>query len=178
MGVPGDASFLKEHIRDIPDFPRSGIVFKDISPLLADPAAFRFTVDALTSAFADRDVEAVVGVEARGFVVGAPVAYHAGLPFVPVRKPGKLPGAVERVDYALEYGVDTLEMQREVLAHGARVVVVDDVLATGGTAAAVVRLIEQLGAVVVGIGVVIELAFLDGRKQLPGRDVVSLITYE
>lgn len=169
---------LAAHVRDIPDFPSPGIVFKDITPLLADHAAFSATVDRLAAAFEDRPVDRVLGIEARGFIVAAPVAYRFGAGFTPVRKAGKLPGQVAREEYALEYGADLLEIHVDAAAPGERVLIVDDVLATGGTAAAAARLVERLGAEVVGFGFVIELAFLAGRAKLGGRDVVSLITYE
>lgn len=173
-----DAGWLKEHIRDIPDFPRAGVVFKDITPLLSNVEAFRFTIDGLASAFADRPIDKVLGVEARGFIAAAPVAYRFGAGFVPVRKAGKLPWQIERQEYELEYGSDLLEIHRDAVAPGERALIVDDVLATGGTAAATIRLVEKLGGVVVGLGFVIELAFLGGRAKLAGYDAVSLITYD
>jgi len=173
-----DASWLKEHIRDIPDFPRPGVVFKDITPLLRDAEAFHFVVDALFDHFDGRAVTKVLGVEARGLILAAPVAYRLGAGFVPVRKAGKLPWEIEREEYELEYGTDLLEVHRDAFAPGGRVLIVDDVLATGGTAAATVRLVERLGGVVVGLGLVIELAFLDGRRKLGDRDVLSLISYD
>src|SRR6476469_9150175 len=172
-----DASWLKDHIRDIPDFPRPGVVFKDITPLLADVDAFRFTVDAIADHYAGNEVHKVLGVEARGFVV-APVAYRFGAGFIPVRKAGKLPWDIEREEYELEYGTDLLEIHRDAVHPGNRVVIIDDVLATGGTAAATIRLVEKLGGTVVGLGFVIELAFLHGREKLEGYDALSLITYE
>ncbi|HVL27402.1 MAG TPA: adenine phosphoribosyltransferase [Acidimicrobiales bacterium] len=168
---------MKERIRDIPDFPKPGVVFKDITPLLADADAFTAAVDALTGHFADRPVTKVLGVEARGFILAAPVAYRFGAGFVPVRKAGKLPWQIEREEYALEYGTDLLEIHRDALGAGDEVLVVDDVLATGGTAAATCRLVERLGARVCGLGFVIELTFLSGRAKLEGRDMMSLLTY-
>jgi adenine phosphoribosyltransferase len=173
-----DAGWLKERIRDIPDFPKPGVVFKDITPLLADVEAFRTAVDGVTAPFADREIDKVLGVEARGFIVAAPVAYRFGAGFVPVRKAGKLPWQIEREEYELEYGTDLLEIHRDAVAPGERALIVDDVLATGGTAAATVRLVEKLGGVVVGLGFVIELGFLGGRGKLPGYDVVSLLRYD
>ncbi len=172
------AAWLKEHIRDIADFPKAGVVFKDLTPLLADADAFRFTTDALVEHFADVSVDKVVGIEARGFIVAAPLASRLGAGFVPVRKIGKLPWEVEKEEYALEYGSDVLEVHHDAIAPGERVLVVDDVLATGGTAAATVRLVEKLGGEVVGLGFIVELAFLGGRSRLDGRRVASLITYE
>jgi adenine phosphoribosyltransferase len=173
-----DAGWLKERIRDIPDFPKPGVVFKDITPLLADVEAFRTAVDGVTAPFADREVDKVLGVEARGFIIAAPVAYRFGAGFVPVRKAGKLPWQIEREEYELEYGTDLLEIHQDAVAPGERALIVDDVLATGGTAAATVRLVEKLGGVVVGLGFVIELGFLGGRGKLPGYDVVSLLRYD
>ena len=173
-----DASWLKDHIRDIPDFPKPGVVFKDITPLLSDVDAFRFTVDAIADHYAGRDVDKVVGVEARGFIVAGPVAYRFGAGFIPIRKAGKLPWDIEREEYELEYGSDLLEIHRDAVHPGENVLIVDDVLATGGTASATVRLVERLGATVLGLGFVIELAFLHGRDQIKGQDVVSLLTYD
>src|SRR5437773_3100842 len=173
-----DASWLKEHIRDIPDFPRPGVVFKDITPLLREAEAFRFVVDALFDHFDGRGVTKVLGVEARGLILAAPVAYRLGAGFVPVRKAGKLPWEIEREEYELEYGTDLLEVHRDAVEPGENVLIVDDVLATGGTASACVRLVERLGGSVVGLGFVIELAFLHGRDKLPGQDLVSLMLYD
>lgn len=167
-----------EHVRDIPDFPKSGVVFKDITPLLADVDAFRFTVDAIADHFAGQTVDKVLGIEARGFIAAAPVAYRFGAGFVPVRKAGKLPWEVEKEEYVLEYGTDLLEMHRDAVAPGERVLIVDDVMATGGTAEATLRLVEKLGGEVVGLGFIIELAFLGGRERVKGHDVLSLLTYE
>src|SRR4051794_921136 len=169
---------LSSFIRDIPDFPRPGVVFKDFTPLLADHAAFSATVHQLIASFEDQRIDRVCGVEARGFILAAPVAYQFGAGFTPVRKAGKLPWDVEREEYALEYGTDLLEIHRDAVAPGERVLIVDDVLATGGTAAATATLIERLGAEVAGLAFLIELAFLGGRQMLAGRDVVSLVTYE
>ena len=173
-----DARWLEEHIRDIPDFPKPGVVFKDITPLLADVDAFRFTIDAIADHFAGQTVDKVLGVEARGFIPAAPVAYRFGAGFVPVRKAGKLPWEVEKEEYVLEYGTDLLEIHRDAVSPGERVLVVDDVLATGGTAEATLRLAEKLGAEVVGLGFIVELAFLGGRERVKGYDVLSLLTYE
>ncbi len=172
-----DAGWLKERIRDVPDFPKPGIVFKDITPLLGDAAALRYAVDAICERYADRDVAKVIGVEARGFILAAPVAYSLGAGFVPVRKAGKLPWRIEREEYELEYGTDLLEIHQDGLGVGEHVLVVDDVLATGGTASATCRLVEGLGATVVGLGFVIELTFLAGRAKLEGRDMLALISY-
>ena len=173
-----DASWLKDHIRDIPDFPRPGVVFKDITPLLADVDAFRFAVDAIADHFAGVEVHKVLGVEARGFIIAAPVAYRFGAGFVPVRKAGKLPWEIERAEYELEYGSDLLEIHKDAVHPGENILIVDDVLATGGTASATVQLVERLGATVIGLGFVIELAFLHGRDKISGQDLVSLLAYD
>src|SRR5438132_10809936 len=173
-----DASWLKEHIRDIPDFPRPGVVFKDITPLLRDAEAYRFVVDALRDHFDGRGVTKVLGIEARGLILAAPVAYLLGAGFVPVRKAGKLPWEIEREEYALEYGTDLLEVHRDAVGAGETTLIIDDVMATGGTAAAAVRLVEGLGATVAGLGFVLELAFLGGRARLDGHQPVVLLTYE
>lgn len=173
-----DAGWLKDLIRDVPDFPKSGVVFKDLTPLLADAGALAMVIEGLASPFIDRRVDQVIGVEARGFIVAAPVAHRLGAGFVPVRKPGKLPWETVSESYELEYGIDSLEIHGDAVVPGQRVLVVDDVLATGGTASATVRLAERLGAEVVGLAFVIELAFLGGRGKLPERELVSLLTYE
>ena len=172
-----DAGWLKGRIRDVPDFPSPGIVFRDLTPLLADPEALRVTVDALADAFAGRRVDKVVGIEARGFILAAPVAYRLGAGFVPVRKPGKLPWRTEAQEYALEYGFDALEVHADGVLSGDQVLVVDDVIATGGTAEATVGLVERLGGTVAGLAFAVELTFLAGRAKLEGYDVVSLVTY-
>jgi adenine phosphoribosyltransferase len=168
---------LKSKIRDIPDFPRAGIVFKDIMPLLADPEAFHETVDALATFAEPRRPDLVLGAEARGFMLGGALAYRLGCGFVAARKPGKLPWETVHAEYALEYGIDSLELHADAVARGARVLVHDDLLATGGTAAAKVNLVEQLGGEVVGLAFVIELTFLHGRDRLADYDVQSLIQY-
>ncbi|MEY2569470.1 MAG: adenine phosphoribosyltransferase [Actinomycetota bacterium] len=173
-----DAAWLKEHIRDIPDFPKPGVVFKDITPLLSDRKAFTATVEALSDRFVDRGVDKVLGIEARGFIFAAPIAYRLGAGFVPVRKAGKLPWEIEKQEYELEYGTDLLEIHKDAVAPGERALVIDDVMATGGTAAATIRLVEALGGSIVGLGFVIELAFLGGRARLEGHEAVSLLTYE
>jgi adenine phosphoribosyltransferase len=176
--VAVDASWLTQHIRDVSDFPKPGVVFKDVTPLLGRADAFRFAVDSIADHFAGIPIDRVIGIEARGFILAAPVAYRCGAAFVPIRKSGKLPWAVAREEYALEYGTDKLEIHRDAIHPGEHVLVVDDVLATGGTANAAVRLVEGLGAVVIGLGFLIELGFLGGRAQLGERDMVSLIRYE
>ena len=171
------AEDLKAKIRDVPDFPEPGIVFKDIMPLLADPATLRETVDLLAEWIEPRKPDVILGAEARGFILGAAIAYKLGCGFVAARRPGKLPWETVSATYALEYGENSLELHADAIAHGQRVLVHDDVLATGGTACAICSLAEQLGGVVVGTAFVIELAFLEGRKQLEQYDVFSLITY-
>jgi adenine phosphoribosyltransferase len=169
---------LKEHVRDIPDFPKPGISFKDITPLLGHREAFRFTIDTLAEQFSGQAVDKVLGIEARGFIPAAPVAHQYGAGFVPVRKAGKLPWQIEKEEYELEYGTDLLEIHRDAILPGERALILDDVLATGGTAAAVIRLVEKLGGVVVGLGFIVELAFLEGRRKLGEHQAVSLITYD
>ncbi|MDI2132718.1 adenine phosphoribosyltransferase [Yinghuangia seranimata] len=160
------SDLLQSRIRDIADWPKPGVVFKDISPLLADPEAFAALVDALAARCAEAGVTKVVGIEARGFILAAPVAYRAGAGFVPVRKQGKLPCATYDESYDLEYGSATLEVHQDAFAPGERVLVIDDVLATGGTVAATIALIRRAGAEVAGVSVLLELGFLDGRAKL------------
>ncbi len=169
---------LEDYIQDIPDFPKPGIVFKDITPLFLDPEALRFTVDLLAEMAREWEIDYVVSAEARGFVLGAAVAVAAGAGFVLARKPGKLPREVSSVEYALEYGVDALEMHSDAIRDGSRVMVHDDLLATGGTAGALCGLVEQAGGVVAGCAFVIELTFLNGREQLQGYDVRSLVAVD
>src|SRR5215471_1227899 len=171
-----DPSWLAGRLRDIPDFPEPGIVFKDLTPLLADVDAFRFAVDAIADHAAGLTVDRVVGIEARGFIFAAAVAYRLGAGFVPVRKPGKLPFRTVSEHYQLEYGTDSLEVHEDAVAAGDSVLVVDDVLATGGTAAATCRLVERLGGGIAGLAFVVELGFLDGRAKLADHDILSLIT--
>jgi adenine phosphoribosyltransferase len=175
MGL--DAGWLREHVRDIPDFPEPGVVFKDITPLLAAPDAYAATVDAVAAPFAGQEIDKVLGIEARGFVFAAPIAYRHGAGFVPVRKPGKLPWEIERQEYELEYGTNLLEIHCDAVRPGERVLIVDDVLATGGTARAALHLAERLGGEVVGLTFFIELSFLQGRDRLAGHDVHSVLTY-
>ncbi len=164
-------------IRDVPDFPKPGIVFKDITPVLAAPAAFRDAIDLMAEPYQRSEIDAVLGIESRGFMFGAPLALQLGAAFVPVRKPGKLPRKATRVEYALEYGQDALEMHADSFEIGARVLIVDDVIATGGTAAATAELASQLGAQVVGAVFLMELGFLEGRARLRDVPVTSLIHY-
>jgi adenine phosphoribosyltransferase len=168
---------LRGLIRDVPDFPKPGIVFKDITPLLADEAAFSTVIDIIVVQFGRGNIDKVVGIEARGFIIASPVAYHFSAGFVPVRKAGKLPWESESETYELEYGTETLEIHKDAFAPGERVLIVDDVLATGGTAQATARLVERLGAKVVGIACLIELSFLGGREKLKNYEFLSLLTY-
>jgi adenine phosphoribosyltransferase len=164
-------------IRDVPDFPQAGIVFKDITPVLADAGAFQDVLDAMEARLRRRGFDRVVAIESRGFIFGAPVAASLGVGFVPVRKPGKLPHRTRRRDYDLEYGTDALEMHADAVVQGARVVVVDDLLATGGTAAATVELVREIGGQVVGATFVVELEVLRGRERLTGIPVDALLSY-
>lgn len=166
---------LRPYVRDVPDFPTPGILFRDITPLLADPAAFGAAVEAMSEPFRGSGAEKVVGIEARGFMFGAAIARALGLGFVPARKPGKLPGATERISYGLEYGSDGLEIHADALSRGQAVLIVDDVLATGGTAAAASELVERLGARVAALSFLIELAALQGRSRLSGRPARAVL---
>ena len=168
---------IKALIRDVPDFPQEGIVFKDITPLLADEVAFSSVIDLIVVHFGRGAVDKVVGIEARGFILASPVAYHFGAGFVPVRKKDKLPWETESAEYDLEYGSATLEIHKDGIDPGERVLIVDDVLATGGTARATAELVERIGGKVVGIACLLELSFLNGRSQLEGHDLFTLISY-
>ena len=168
---------LKTQIRHIPDFPKPGILFYDITTLLRDPAGFRATIDALAAPYQRRDVDVVVGIESRGFILGAAVALRLGAGFVPIRKPGKLPSKTRKETYALEYGSDALEIHEDAVVAGQRVLIVDDVLATGGTAAAATKLVRDSGGTLQGLAFLLELGFLDGRAKLPGEQVFSVLQY-
>jgi len=168
---------LLTKIRDIPDFPKPGIQFKDITTLLKDGPSFKAAIDGLLAQIGDRKVDAVVGMESRGFIFGAPVAYALGVGFVPVRKLGKLPAEVVSVEYDLEYGSATLEMHKDAIAPGARVLIVDDLLATGGTVAGTIELVKQLQGEIVALAFLIELTFLKGRERLQGHDILTLVRY-
>ena len=172
------ADRLRESIRDIADFPKPGILFKDITPVLLDPELFRATVGALADWTAGRDAHKVVGVDARGFLFAGAVADRLGLGLVPARKPGKLPSETIRASYDLEYGVNALEVHKDAIAPGERIVVVDDLLATGGTIEAAMRLVEGLGGKIAGLAFVVELGFLDGRARLDDHDILSLVTFD
>lgn len=168
---------LKSTIRDIPDFPKEGIIFKDITTLLKDKEAFHQAVDDLCGSFENSHVDQVVCVESRGFIFGAPVAYHLGAGLVPVRKPGKLPAKTNQVTYELEYGTDTLEIHEDAIKEGDKVLIIDDLLATGGTTKATIELVENLGGQIAGIAFLIELTFLNGRDKLQGHPITSIIQY-
>ena len=169
-------ALLQARIRDVPDYPKPGVVFKDINPLLADHIAFAGAVDAIVAHHGRGTIDKVVGIEARGFIIAAPVAYHFGAGFVPVRKKGKLPGSTYETSYALEYGDAVIQVQRDAFETGDRVLIVDDVLATGGTVEATVGLVERAGGHVCGVSVLLELSFLSGRSRLRGQDVHALVT--
>ncbi|MBA3291089.1 MAG: adenine phosphoribosyltransferase [Actinobacteria bacterium] len=169
--------WLKDHIRDIPDFPKEGVVFKDITPLLAHKKAFSYTIDAIAHHFDRDEIDKVLGIEARGFIVAAPLAYRFTAGLIPVRKAGKLPHTVEQQEYELEYGFDHLEIHSDAITEGERILIVDDVLATGGTAKATAELTERCGGKVAGIATIMELAFLNGRDKLAAYEFFSLISY-
>ncbi len=170
--------FLKSRIRDIPDFPKPGIIFKDLTPLLKDVEAFRFSIQALTEKCRALQPKYIAGIEARGFILGPIIAYNLGVGFIPIRKPGKLPYEVQKLEYALEYGSDCIEVHADAVEKDDRVVLIDDLLATGGTAGAADKLMKVLSANVVGIGFIVELAFLNGRANLPNDiEIFSLISY-
>ena len=175
--MTADHGALRSFVRDIVDYPIDGVTFRDITPLLGDAAAFATAVNGLVEQFAGIAIDRVVGVEARGFIFGAAVAYRAGAGFVPVRKAGKLPWAVVREEYQLEYGSDKLEIHRDAIHPGERILIVDDVLATGGTASATAKLVETLGGVVVGLGFLLEIVDLNGREKLGERAVKALLDY-
>ncbi|HEU4528998.1 MAG TPA: adenine phosphoribosyltransferase [Actinomycetota bacterium] len=172
-----DIDQLKALVRDVPDFPQDGVVFKDITPLLADPVAFSTVIDLIVVHFGRGSVDKVVGIEARGFIIASPVAYHFGAGFVPVRKKDKLPWHTEAAEYSLEYGTATLEIHQDAIAPGERVLIVDDVLATGGTSRATADIVERIGGKIVGVACLIELDFLHGRSQLEGYDLFTLLNY-
>src|SRR3989338_8050510 len=176
--IKKEAEIIKSKIRDVKDFPREGIVFKDITTALRDPVAFRHSVDLLAKHFRKQKIDYIAGIEARGFIFGSALAYKLGVGFIPIRKPGKLPSKTEKVSYDLEYGRDTLEIHIDAFEPGKRVLIVDDLLATGGTAEAAVKLVKKIGGVIVGIAFVVELEFLHGRKKLP-RDlrITTLISF-
>ena len=172
-----DLEQIRSLVRDVPDFPQEGIVFKDITPLLADELAFSTVIDLIVVHFGRGNVDKVVGIEARGFILASPVAYHFGAGFVPVRKKDKLPWETEAAEYSLEYGSATLEIHKDAVATGERVLVVDDVLATGGTARATAELVQRIGGKVIGLAFLIELGFLNGRDRLAEYDLFTLLDY-
>ena len=168
---------LKQHIRHVPDFPKAGILFYDITTLLRDPAGFRMTIDLLATPYEGQGIDAVIGIESRGFILGAAVAERIGAGFIPIRKPGKLPAKALKESYDLEYGKDALEIHTDAVEPGQRVLIVDDVLATGGTAAAAVQLVRKLGGELHGLAFLIELLGLQGKAKLPGERVFSVLQY-
>src|SRR5277367_1926368 len=178
MTLPINCEPLKELVRTVPDFPKPGILFYDITTLLKDKTGFAQSIDAFAAHYIEKEVDLVLGIEARGFIFGPALAYRLNAGFVPVRKPKKLPAPVARVNYDLEYGTDSLEIHMDAIEPGQRVVIVDDLLATGGTMEATVRLVRQLGGVIAGIGFAIELDFLKGREKFEGYDVLSLLHYD
>lgn len=175
---PVDVEFLKALVRTVPDFPKPGILFYDITTLLKDKTGLRGIVDGLQTRYRDTRVDLVIGIEARGFIFAPALAYALGAGFVPVRKPKKLPAECVTVTYDLEYGSDSLQMHKDAIPAGSRVLIVDDLLATGGTAAAAARMVQGVGGVVAGLAFVVELTFLNGRARLPGLDVFSLLQYD
>jgi len=168
---------LKQYIRDVPDFPQEGIIFKDITTLLQSPEAFKYVIDRLVDEYKDKGIEGIVAMDARGFIFGAPLAYQMGVPFILGRKPGKLPAECISASYALEYGTDSLEMHTDSISAGQKILIVDDLLATGGTMSAVVQLVEKLGGVIAGIAFVVELTFIPGRDRIGNYPILSLVQY-
>ena len=168
---------LEDYIRDIPDFPKKGIIFKDITTLLKDKDAFKYVIDQMVDKYKDKNIDKIVGIESRGFIFGGVVAYHLGCGFIPARKPGKLPAETIKEDYTLEYGVNTLEMHVDAISEGENVVIIDDLLATGGTAQAVAKLVERLKGSVKGIEFLVELEFLNGKEKLEGYPINSYLKY-
>ena len=168
---------LKQHIRHVPDFPKAGILFYDITTLLRDREGFKTTIEMMSTRFEHDSIDAVVGIESRGFILGAAVAHRLGAGFIPIRKPGKLPSTTYKESYELEYGTDSLEVHDDAARHGQRILIVDDVLATGGTAAAAAQLVKKLGGELHGLAFLIELGFLKGRAKLAGENVFSVLQY-
>lgn len=168
---------LKKYITIVPDWPKPGIKFKDITTLMDDGKAFKYATDQIVAYAKEKEVDVVVGPEARGFIIGCPVAYSLGIGFVPVRKEGKLPRETIKVDYGLEYGKDVLTIHKDAIKPGQRVLIIDDLLATGGTIEATIKLVEELGGVVVGVAFLIELSYLEGRKKFADYDILTLMTY-
>jgi adenine phosphoribosyltransferase len=177
MDLQATSRHLEEMIRDVPDFPKPGILFKDITPILLDPQGLKEAVEALSAPFSNGQIDVVVGLESRGFVFGAPIAYNLGLGFAPVRKHGKLPADKIHIEYDLEYGSAIFELHRDAIAPGQRALLVDDLLATGGTMRAAIDLVEQLGGEVAGLAFLVELGFLNGREKLGGHNIHSVIRY-
>lgn len=175
--TPEREHWLKQFVRSLPDFPQPGILFRDITPLLQNSETMRFTLEAIAARYRNANIQKVVGIESRGFIFGVPIAYLLGVGFAPVRKQGKLPAETMSIEYSLEYGSAALEIHKDALKPGERALIVDDLLATGGTAAATRQLVEQVGGVAISLAFVIELTALKGREKLPGADVFSLLSY-
>lgn len=173
--MTSEQDFIKSKIRDIPDFPKKGILFKDITTVLNDSEAFRKSIDSIYELYKDQEIDYIAGIESRGFIFGSALAYKLGVGFIPIRKPGKLPAKTEKVIYELEYGTDSLEVHADAITNGNRVLVVDDLLATGGTADAAVKLIKKIGGEVIGLAFLVELEFLKGREKLPDECKISTI---
>jgi len=173
-----DPQQLKALIRDIPDYPVKGVIFRDLTPIFKDPVVFREVIDELYLRTRDKQIDVVASIEARGFIVGAPLAIKLNAGFVPLRKKGKLPWKKRGITYQLEYGLETIEVHEDAVSNGTRVLIVDDLLATGGTASSAAKLLESMGAEIVGFAFIVELAYLRGREKLKGYDVISLVVYE
>jgi len=174
----GEYDHLKEKIRDVPDFPKKGILFHDITTLLKDAGAFKFVIDAFVDKFKDKKIDKVVGIESRGFILGGAIAYHLGCGFVPLRKPGKLPAETEKIEYELEYGKDTIEIHKDAIEKGERCLIVDDLIATGGTIKAAVDLVEKLGGEVLAVGAIIDMPELGGSKKIEKYNIFKMVDYE
>jgi len=168
---------LRSYIRDVPDFPQEGIIFKDITTLLQSPEAFKYVIDRFVDEYKDKGIDGIVAMDARGFIFGAPLAYQLGVPFILGRKPGKLPAECVSASYALEYGTDSLEMHTDSISKGQKILIVDNLLATGGTMSAVIELVEKLGGVIAGIAFVVELTFIPGRERIGDYPILSLVQY-
>jgi len=172
-----ELDIIKSKIRDIPDFPKKGIIFKDITPLLKDNLSFKLVIDRLADYYSEKKIDYVVAIESRGFIIGSPLAYELGAGFIPIRKKGKLPYKVHRITYSLEYGEDTLEIHEDAIEKGKNVLIIDDLLATGGTIGAAIEMVKKIGGNIVGVAFLIELAFLNGREKLPDCEMVALVSY-
>lgn len=172
-----ELDLIKSKIRDVPDFPKKGIIFKDITPLLKDTSTFKLVIDKLGAYYSEKKIDYVVAIESRGFIFGAPLAYKLGAGFVPIRKKGKLPYKVHRITYSLEYGEDTLEIHEDAIEKGKNILIIDDLLATGGTISAAIDMVKKIGGNIIGVAFLVELSFLNGREKLPACEMVTLISY-